>query len=88
MSHTRVKGSYSVEIGWGNTESKTVYCHHNHTCDCVTFYDEEGNIMNMSFCETGQRDLWDLILDLMSPFKDQWGGELKEGIEFYKEIGD
>lgn len=84
MSHTRVKTKYASEAGYGSTEYKTIYCDHNHSCDCSTIYDEDGNVESMSFCEweTGN-DKEDAMQRLLSPFKDKWHGELKDGVEYY-----
>ena len=84
MSHTRVKTTYSIEGSWGSTETKTLYCPHNHSCDVTTFYDEDGDVTSMSFAdwESGH-DLWDAMQKLWFPFKDEWGEELKDGVEHY-----
>jgi len=84
MSHTRVKTTYSAEGSWGGTDNKVLYCHHNHSCDCTTFYDERGNVERMAFCEwETNNDLWDAMQRLWYPFKDKWHGELKDGVEYY-----
>ncbi len=89
MSHTRVKTTYSVEGPYGSTETKELYCHHNHGCDCVTFMDEKGDPQWMSFQEWDSgNDLWDAMLRLDFPFKNEWGGELKENVEYYQKIRD
>jgi hypothetical protein len=85
MSHTRVKTTYSVEGAYGSTETKTLYCHHNHGCDYTTFYDEDGSVTSMCFGEwvTGD-DLWDAMNRLWFPYKGEWGrSELKDGVEHY-----
>ena len=84
MSHTRVKTTYSVAGAYGSTETKTLYCHHVHSGDCVTFYDEDGSVMAMAFESwiTGD-DLWDAMNRLWYPFKDEWNGQLKDGVEYY-----
>jgi hypothetical protein len=84
MSHTRVKTKYSVMGNYGSTETEVLYCHHNHTADHVTFYATDGDVQSMSFgeWETGN-DLWDAMNRLWFPFKDKWGGELKDGVEYY-----
>lgn len=89
MSHTRVKTSYEEEGSFGGTEVKTLYCHHNHSCDYVTFYDGRGEVMDMSFCSwsTGN-DLWDAVNRLWYPFKDKWGEELKDGVTYYINLPD
>lgn len=87
MSHTRVKTTYNIEGAYGGTEVKTLYCHHNHTCDCVTFYDDDGDVQTMSFSEwCSGNDLWDAMNKLWSPFKNKWGEELKDGVEYYNDI--
>ncbi len=84
MSHLRVKTSYKQEGIYGSTEVKFLYCDHNNTCNCVTFYDEDGHIPSMSFCEwVPGNDLWDAMNRLWYPFKDDWFGDLKDGVEYY-----
>jgi len=85
MSHTRVKTTYEVEGPYASTEIVTLYCHHNHSCDCVTFFDSKGNVESMVFCEWSidHNDLWDAMNRLWFPFKDEWGKELKDNVEYY-----
>lgn len=85
MSYTRVKMKYEEEGCYGSTEIKTLYCEHNHSCDHVTFYNEKGEVPLMSFGEwSNGKDLWDAMITLYSPFKERWGGELKDGVEYYR----
>lgn len=89
MSHTRVKTTYNTEGAYGATDVHTLYCHHNHSCDYTTFYNENGDITPMQFQEwESDNDLWDAMKRLWVPFKDKWGEELKEDVKYYKEIGD
>lgn len=84
MSHTRVKTTYSEEGEWGSTRKRTLYCHHNHSCDCTTYFNEDGDVASMAFCDwVNGDDLWDAMERLMYPFKDKWGGALKEGVEYW-----
>ena len=84
MSHTRVKTTYSVQGSYGGTDKVELYCHHNHSCDITTFYNPDGTLAEMVFSEwiTGD-DLWDAMNRLMYPFEDKWGGDLKDGVEYY-----
>lgn len=87
MSHLRVKTTYSSQGAYESTETKTLYCHHNLSADTITFYDEKGDVMHMSFHEwIPGEDLWDAMTTLRFPFSDEWGGELKEGVEYYRSI--
>ena len=83
MSHTRVKTTYSIESYFGGTEKRNLYCHHNHSCDFQTFHDEDGSITSMAFKDWDKNNLWDAMERLIYPFKDKWGEELKEGVEYY-----
>lgn len=84
MSHTRVKTTYGEQASWGSTETKELYCHHNHSCDCTVFYNKDGSVASMSFNEwESGNDLWDAMNRLYYPFKDKWGEELKDGVEYY-----
>lgn len=84
MSSTRVKTTYSTEGPYGSTETQELYCKHSHSADSVTFYDSKGDIQGMMFSSWDRgNDLWDAMNRLWFPFKDKWGGELKEGVEYY-----
>lgn len=85
MSSTKVKTTYSVQGVYASTDTKELYCVHNHSTDFTTFYDEDGNIETMCFGEwvTGN-DLWDAMNRLWYPFKGKWGeSELKDGVEYF-----
>lgn len=88
MSNTRVKTTYSIEGAYASTEIKTLYCHHNHSSDNTTFFDDENETDTTIMCfgewETGN-DLWDAMNRLWFPYKGEWGSsELKDGVEFYR----
>jgi hypothetical protein len=84
MSHTKVKTTYQTEGAYGSTETHTLYCHHNHSCDCVTFYNERGEVESMAFCEwISGDDLWDAMNRLWFPFEGEWNDKLKDGVEYY-----
>ena len=84
MSHTRVKTTYEVEGPYASTDTVDLYCHHNHSCDCTTFYYIDGSVPSMSFCEWIPRnDLWSAMQRLWFPFKEEWGKELLDGVEYY-----
>lgn len=84
MSHTRVKTTYSNQGIYGSTETIELYCHHNHSCDCTVFYWKNGEVVKACFndWESGN-DLWDAMQRLWFPFKEEWGKELKGGVEYY-----
>lgn len=84
MSHLKVKTTYITEGSYGSSETHVLYCHHNNTCDCVTFYEEDGSIATMNFHSWSlEKDLWHAMNLLWYPFKDEWGLELKDGVEYY-----
>ena len=87
MGHTRVKTTYSVEGAYGSTKARTLYCHHNHSSDCITFYDENGDVALMCFEEWEKgNDLWDAMNRLRFPYKGEWGrSDLKDRVELYFE---
>ena len=69
---------------YGATDKKELYCHHNLSGDCVTFYEKDGSVASMAFEEwENDNDLWDAMNRLWYPFKGEWGRELKEGVEYY-----
>ncbi len=85
MSSTKVKTSYSVQGNYASTETKTLYCEHNHSSDYVKFYDEDGDVVGMCFYEwENGNDLWDAMNRLWYPYIGEWGkSELKDGVSFY-----
>lgn len=80
MSHTRVKTTYEQQGEWASTEERELYCHHNHSTDITSFYEDDGSVANMIFQEWGNNDKWDAVVLLWSPFKQGWSGELKDGV--------
>jgi len=86
MSHTRVKTTYNVEGPHGSTEVVQIFCHHNHSTDFTTFYWEDGEVVNLIVQEWDGPTLLDAIDLLTRPFKDGWGGELKEGVEYWNKL--
>lgn len=90
MSHTKVKTKYTVEGSYGSIEYKTLYCHHNHSSDITTFFEEDGSIASMCFseAETGN-EKWDAMNRLWYPYKGEWGrSDLKDGVEHYLKINE
>jgi hypothetical protein len=83
MSKTRVKTTYEASGPWGSTETHDLYCKHNHSCDITTFYDSNGEVEDMVFESWSDNDKWDAMNRLWMPFKDEWNGELKDGVEYY-----
>jgi len=84
MSHLRVKTTYSAQGANGTTETVCLYCDHNQIIDTVTFYDGSGAVARMQFHEwESGNDLWDAMNRLMAPFKEAWGGALKDGVEYW-----
>ena len=85
MSHTRVKTTYEAEGPYASTREEELYCHHNHSCDCTTFFDVKGCVVSMAFCQWScdHNDLRDAVDRLWFPFKDKWGEELLDGVEYY-----
>ena len=74
---------------YGSTDTEELYCHHNHSCDVVSFHDSKGRVMDMSFMSwSTDKDKWDAMQKLWFPFKDKWGEELLEGVEYYSEFKD
>jgi hypothetical protein len=49
MSRTKVKTTYNIEGAYASTETKTLYCEHNHSTDTVIFRNEDGSITEMFF---------------------------------------
>ena len=51
------------------------------------FYHDNEEEVNMVFESWDKgNDLWDAMNRLWFPFKEEWNGELKEGVEYYKNI--
>jgi len=84
MSHTKVKTTYNVPGNYGSTEKVELYCHHNHSYNTTTFYNKDGSVTEMSFESWDKdNDLWDAMERLWFPFKEVWGEELKDKVEYY-----
>ncbi len=84
MSHIRVKTTYEQMGSYGSTDIKTLYCHHNLSCDCVTFYNEDGSVADMFFEEwSSGKDKWNAMKRLWTPFKKENNRELEDGVEYY-----
>lgn len=84
MSHTYLKTTYEVPSdGWGSTEEKELYVHHNHSCDSTVFYNSDGSVADLSFIGWSPgKDKQDAVLRLLYPYKGEWGNsELKEGVK-------
>jgi hypothetical protein len=82
-----VKTTYEQAGSYGGTEVRTLYCHHNHGCDIVDFYEENGEIADMVFESWSiGKDKWDAMKKLWSPFVSDWGGKLLDGVEYYTEL--
>jgi hypothetical protein len=80
MSHVRVKTEYQIQGAYGSTEKRTLYAHHNNSCDVVTFFDEDGTYL-FSVEDTMDNNLMDAINRLYAPHKNT-SGELNENVQF------
>ena len=79
MSHVRVKTEYQIEGAFGSTEKKTLYAHHNNSCDVVTFFDEDGSYL-FSVEDTMNNNLLDARNRLFMYSKPN--GELVDGVSY------
>lgn len=87
MGHTKVKTTYSEQGVYGSTATVDLYCHHNLGTDSVAYYDSRGQVQDMAFDDWDSgNDLWDAMQRLWYPFKGEWGGELKDNVEYYSVI--
>ena len=74
MSHDRLKIKYKEEGPYGSEVERTLYCHHNHSSDIVSFHDDDGNYL-FSYGDTGPTPtLMDAIIKL-----DRYNNHYKEG---------
>ncbi len=80
MSHVRVKTEYQIQGAYGSTEKRTIYAHHNNSCDVVTFFDEDGTYL-FSVEDTMDNNFMDAINRLYAPHKNT-SGELNENVQF------
>jgi hypothetical protein len=65
---------------YGAVDKRTLYVHHNHSCDIVTFYDEKGNYI-LSVEDTMDNNLLDAIKRLYQPYVDFYDDKYVEGVE-------
>lgn len=79
MSHIKVKTEYQVSGAYGSTEKKTLYAHHNNSCDIVTFFDEDGTYL-FSVEDTMDNNLMDAINRLYAPNKNS--SELDDNVQY------
>lgn len=79
MSHYRLKIKYNTEGNYGSVDEKTLYAHHNLSCDYVTFFDEAGEVI-MIVPNTLDGNLLDAINKIYHPFKKD--NELDDDIEY------
>ncbi len=84
MSHYRVKTKFNVEGSYGAIDQDTLYAHHNLSCDYVTFYDSNGNVI-MSIPDTLENNMLEAIKRLWMPFKKENNQELEDGVEYMNE---
>lgn len=78
MSHYKLKKKYNTEGAYASIEEKTLYAHHNLSCDVVLFYDEDGEFI-MAVPDTIENNLLDAINKLYTPFDEN--GNLEDGIK-------
>lgn len=83
MSHIRIKTTYQESDGRGLAIAKTIYADHNLSCDVITIYDSEGDVI-FSFEDTEPNNLFDAIKRLVFPFKEN--RELADGVDYCNEI--
>lgn len=88
MSHTRVKIKYEEEGPYASTTEETLYCHHNHTSDIVSFYYGDGDYM-VAINEFSSNNLWTAMEKLMYYKKNEdeveyWDAEDRAKIKDYK----
>jgi hypothetical protein len=79
MSHYRLKTTYNEMGAYGSLDKKTIYAHHNLSCDIVSFYDEKGNHI-LSVEDTMDNNILDAINKLYAPWKESQ--QLMKGIEY------
>lgn len=82
MSHQWFKTTYKEEVPCGSScfeEDRTLYVHHNHSCDIVSFYDQDGDYL-FSYQDTVKNNLKDAIERLDFPYKEKWFEELQDGV--------
>lgn len=69
MSHTRLKTTYEAPGAYGSAEIHALYVWHGHSSDCITFYDENGQVSVLNFEEWGNNDKLSAIQNLLDPYE-------------------
>ena len=82
MSHIRLKTKYKVQGAYGSTEERILYADHNNSCDIITFYYEDGDVLMA--VEEIDNNIFEAISKLYAPHKNR--SELIEGVEHMNEI--
>ena len=85
MSHIRVKTKYGEPGDYGSTDVRTLYCDHNLSIDCTSFYEEDGELALMYFHDWTSEygDKKEAMKRLEFPYKGEWGKDLKDGVEYW-----
>jgi hypothetical protein len=65
MSHRYRKTTYIEEGAYGSEDVKTIYMHQNNSCDVVTIYDEDFNVI-ISYGDTTRRTLMQGIREMLT----------------------
>jgi hypothetical protein len=82
MSHIRIKTKYNTEGNYGAIDENIIYAHHNLSCDYVTFYYENGEVI-LTVPDTLDNNILEAINRLYSPFtKESRGTILENDIEY------
>ena len=79
MSHYRIKTEYHEEGSYGSVDRRTLYAHHNMSCDYVAFYDDNGDCL-FEVPSTLDNNLIDAINRLYNAFDSN--GKLNNDIEY------
>jgi hypothetical protein len=89
MSHLRTKIEYEQPGSYGSTEKRMLYCHHNLSADCVTVYDDKGEVI-FSYEEWGKRDFYHQLIKLLTcstPSSDETGDVQYMDLEDMRKCG-
>jgi hypothetical protein len=76
MSHNRYKIKFERPGSYGSTDTEYMYVDNNVGADCITFYDNYGDVM-FSIEEWGKKDMRNQLLILLTHFHAEDHEELE-----------
>ena len=81
MSSYYFKTKYKEMGNYGSVDEHIIYCHHNNSCDIVSYYNEKGECL-LSVEDTLHDNILDAFNKLMWAWENTRENKLVDGIEY------